>query len=295
MLLLDPHADKSLLTASAMTPLLKDIVDALKPFTHLYRNLPFLDAERFIRFAAHIKREIQLMQPPAAAGPPLMLPTYIHEFLRDILAFSDLETFQCWTALRHIIWASDRDKKESELSVVEAALFEKFGSNSLRAEERLGEYSDFSLILCQLKYPLITAAKTFYPPSFDCVQCGARLKKHSRYPVIFHSLRNGASLAYASSLYCDRASHPSLAWCLLLTRGVADCKIRHYHNYYTTNDRRFYYSRDVCGLAVPDVIQFEEHKFIEAELCELFTNLMVFASPQIVVSDAQGSPQARRR
>jgi len=123
----------------AMMLLLKDIVDALEPFTHVYQHLPFLDIERFVRFAAHIKREIQLTQPPAAAGPPLILPTYIHEFLRDIMAFSALQTFQCWAALRRIIWASDRDGRELQLSVAEAALFEKVGSNSLRAEERLGE------------------------------------------------------------------------------------------------------------------------------------------------------------
>jgi hypothetical protein len=64
MSLLNLLGDGSLLlTVPAMTPLLKDIVDALKPFTHLYQNLPFLDAERFIRFAAHVKRKIQLTQP----------------------------------------------------------------------------------------------------------------------------------------------------------------------------------------------------------------------------------------
>jgi CxC5 like cysteine cluster associated with KDZ transposases len=56
-----------------------------------------------------------------------------------------------------------------------------------------------------------------------------------------------------------------------------DCKIRHYHNFYTVDKRRIYYPRSLCGSAVPNYIHYEEHKFIEAKLCELFTNLMVFA------------------
>lgn len=54
---------------------------------------------------------------------------------------------------------------------------------------------------------------------------------------------------------------------------MADCRIRHYHNYYVANEQRVYYT----NTPVPEAIQFEQHRFIDAELCELFANLMVFA------------------
>ena len=129
--------------------LLKDVTNALKTFPDLYDRLPFLDAERFVWFTAHIKREIQLTQPSTAFGPPLQLPIYVHKFLCDLLGFNDLESFQCWSALKHIIWARDPNGKESELSAEEAAHFEKLGSRSLRMEERLGECTGFLLLtLC---------------------------------------------------------------------------------------------------------------------------------------------------
>ena len=63
--------------------LLKEITETLEPYPDLHDSLPFLDAERFIRFAVRVKREIQLNQPATPTGPPLRLPIYIHEFLRD--------------------------------------------------------------------------------------------------------------------------------------------------------------------------------------------------------------------
>lgn len=116
--------------------LLKEITEALEPFPDLHDCLPFLDAERFIRFAVRVKREIQLNQPATATGPPLRLPIYIHEFLRDVLAFQDLDTLQCWSAFRHIIWRPDLT---AQLSLSEAALFERIGSRRSRADEQIGE------------------------------------------------------------------------------------------------------------------------------------------------------------
>ena len=129
--------------------LLKDVTNALKTFPDLYNRLPFLDAERFVRFAAHIKRKIQLTQPSTAFGPLLRLLIYVHEFLCDLLGFNDLESFQCWSALKHIIWACDPNGKEFELSAEETVCFEKLGSRSLHVEERLGECIVFLLLtLC---------------------------------------------------------------------------------------------------------------------------------------------------
>ena len=116
--------------------LLKEIIKALEPYPDLHDSLPFLDAERFIRFAVRVKREIRLNQPMTAAGPPLRLPIYIHEFLRDVLTFQDLDTFQCWSAFQHIIW---RSKLTADLSLSEAALFDRIGSRKSRANEQIGE------------------------------------------------------------------------------------------------------------------------------------------------------------
>lgn len=117
---------------------LKEIVDALKPYPDLYHNLHFDVAERFVRFAGHVKREIQLSQSLRASGPPLTLPIYILDFLRDLLTLNSLETAQCWSALKHIVWSRDPEGRESELSKEEVELFEQIGSWPHRVEEKLG-------------------------------------------------------------------------------------------------------------------------------------------------------------
>lgn len=118
--------------------LLKDIVDALLVYPELYQTVPFLEIDKFVRFAKHFKHEIQLNQGENLAGAPLRLPLYLHDFLRDLLAFNDVETLQCWSALRHVIWNEDHDML-AELSIDEAALFQRFGGQSDQAQERLGE------------------------------------------------------------------------------------------------------------------------------------------------------------
>ena len=129
------HLCYSKTTIASTMVLLKEITKALEPYPDLHDSLPFLDAERFIRFAVQVKREIQLNQPATATGPPLHLPIYIHEFLRDVLTFQDLDTLQCWSAFQHIIWCSELT---ADLSISEAALFER--SRSSWANEQIGEW-----------------------------------------------------------------------------------------------------------------------------------------------------------
>ncbi|KAL0566230.1 hypothetical protein V5O48_015786 [Marasmius crinis-equi] len=95
----------------------------------------------------------------------------------------------------------------------------------------------------------------YYPPSFSCVQCGRNLQKMSRIEVVLFSL-HGACTTYSMSLRCP---------C---------CPIRYYPQYYVDKEtsRRHYYSTDI-----PDIIQFEQHAYIEAHLCELMTMWMLFA------------------
>ena len=117
---------------------LKEIFDALKPYPDLYHNLHFDVAEHFVQFAGHVKRKIQLSHSSRASGPPLTLPIYILDFLRDLLALNSLETAQCWSALKHIVWSRDPEGRESELSKEEVELFERIGSRPHRVEEKIG-------------------------------------------------------------------------------------------------------------------------------------------------------------
>ncbi|KAG7100133.1 hypothetical protein E1B28_001913 [Marasmius oreades] len=95
----------------------------------------------------------------------------------------------------------------------------------------------------------------YYPPCFSCLKCGRILHKISRVEVVLFTIQ-GTKTAYSTSLRC-----PS-------------CPIRFYPQYYIDKKeaRRHYYST-----AVPDVIQLEQHAYIETALCELMTMWMLFA------------------
>ncbi|KAJ8482514.1 hypothetical protein ONZ45_g14924 [Pleurotus djamor] len=100
------------------------------------------------------------------------------------------------------------------------------------------------------------ASRMFYPPVSACTQCAKpfRYSTISRYRVTHFSLRHGSRDAYTTSFSCSK------------------CAIRFYPNYYIEKKTRFYYTS-----SVPSVIQIEDHAFVSAELCELFTHCMLFA------------------
>ncbi|KAF7979107.1 hypothetical protein HWV62_43638 [Athelia sp. TMB] len=205
--------------------LLKDITDALSHYPDLYASVPFLQIDRFVRITRRLKRELQIIRPATAdsATPPHRLPQYIHKFLQDALSWTDVETMQCWSALKAIVWSDEHGGNPAHA----------------RKQEQL-------------------AAVMFYPPTLECSNCGGRLTELRRYPVVFHSASHGPSPALTSSLGCTR------------------CSIRYYHNYYVQKGLRIYYHAP-SGFKVPNVIQIEEHIFIEAKLCEQFTLSMLFA------------------
>lgn len=72
------------------------------------------------------------------SGLPLTLPIYILDFLQDLLALNSLETAQCWSALKHIVWSQDLEGRESELSKEEVELFKQIKSQPHCIEEKLG-------------------------------------------------------------------------------------------------------------------------------------------------------------
>lgn len=108
--------------------LLKDIVDQLHVFPDLYLSVPLQKLNDFIRYARHLKPEIQLNQPFKVFVPPLRLPQYIHEFLRDILALDDLEMLQCWMALKSVVWdTSSANMINCDFTPAEMAAFQECG------------------------------------------------------------------------------------------------------------------------------------------------------------------------
>lgn len=56
------------------------------------------------------------------------------------------------------------------------------------------------------------------------------------------------------------------------TNCVPACEIRHYPNYYVHEGFRQFYTSDI-----PKAIQIEDHAYVEPEVCELYTSLMLLA------------------
>lgn len=120
----------------------KDITDALANYPDLYSTVPYPQIDRFIRFGQRLKREIQSVLPPTADlnQPPHRLPQYVHEFFRNALAFTDLETMQCWSALKDVVWSENGEHAE-ELNADDTLLFQLHGASPvMHKQERLGEY-----------------------------------------------------------------------------------------------------------------------------------------------------------
>lgn len=125
--------------------LLKDITDALIHYPDLYSSVPFLQIDRFVRVTRRLKHELQIIRPATAdsATPPHRLPQYVHEFLRDALSWTDLETMQCWSALKAIVWSDEHGPNE-ELTPDDIALFQLYGNPAhARKQEQLGEWLVF--------------------------------------------------------------------------------------------------------------------------------------------------------
>ncbi|KAI0037404.1 hypothetical protein FA95DRAFT_1452946, partial [Auriscalpium vulgare] len=198
---------------------LSSLHERISAYPDLSSRLTFTDLDRFVRVCRHFKAEIQLNMKADRSCPPSRLPLYLHNFIRNVLGFDDMTMFQCWVALRDLVWLDG----PSNLLHDEIASVHRHGDTM------------------------------FYPPTFDCTRCSSPLRDVSRFPAVYYSRDSGARAAYSTSLHCK------------------SCKIRYYHNYFVEDQVRCYYGD------LPAVIHFEEHAFVEARLCELFTLLMLFA------------------
>jgi hypothetical protein len=125
-----------------MVVLLKSIVDALVQYPDLYSAILILQIEKFVRFTRQLKREIQIHLPWDTVDsdtPSFRLPQCVHDFLQNVLVFTDLETMQCWSALKEIIWSESLGASD-ELTTEEAGLFQLHGLKAtLPQNERIGE------------------------------------------------------------------------------------------------------------------------------------------------------------
>ncbi|KAF9538564.1 hypothetical protein CPC08DRAFT_824622 [Agrocybe pediades] len=199
------------------------------------------EVDLFIRLCVHFRREIKLHVPPESDRPPYKLPPYLHEFLVGVLRIDSPLVEALWKGLQDAVWEWPVD--QIRLTDEETSRINLVGAAIPKADERLAE--------CM-----------FYPPIEACLVCDSKLSSKSysksRVCVRFYSTTGRGGLnavkGYSTSFKCR------------------DCKIRYYHNYYTDDNIRIFYSPEI-----PRVVQIEDHAFVETELCELFTSLMLFA------------------
>lgn len=116
----------------------------------------------------------------------------------------------------------------------------------------------------------------FYPPVSVCLKCSQALKGISRIPITLFTTNGiggfNARKGFSTSLKCNgEFLIPKNPFHNFTFFNLA-CKVRFYHNYYVADTNRYFYNSDV-----PSYIQLEDHTYIQSELCELFTSLMLFA------------------
>ncbi|KAF8196056.1 hypothetical protein BJ912DRAFT_125465 [Pholiota molesta] len=145
------------------------------------------------------------------------------------------------SALTQSLWRSLKDIiwtcNQTNLTEQEMQQVDRMGTKAVQRNEHL-------------------ASAMFYPPVDRCRECDGDLKSLSRIPIRYYTATGSglnAREGYSSSFKCQ------------------DCKIRYYHNYYSQNGIRHFYDS-----YLPRAIQIEDHAYIETELCELFTSLMLF-------------------
>jgi hypothetical protein len=128
-----------------------------------------------------------------------------------------------------------------------------------------------------------------FPPTRVCLDPECRQSLHSDsslsrdrelgeakdHRITVFTLELGAMPGYSTSLYCrSKFYFINSAGCVLIPL-ISDCYTRYYPNYYVhekATTRTYYLQPDI-----PEFIQSAEHFYTGADLCELFTNMMVTA------------------
>ncbi|KAF7324005.1 hypothetical protein MKEN_00622500 [Mycena kentingensis (nom. inval.)] len=183
---------------------------------------------QFVRMAARLKDAIITAQPPSAnpEAPPDHLPPKFESFLGSAIGIPSDYVQGCWAAFSGLAWDYKGEK-----------------------EDRKGFRSGMDAYI---------AAKMLFPPTHRCTTAGCTNTKLLRAKseatgVVIYTLADGACVAFAHRLSCDK------------------CSTRYYPNYSVLDKTRTYYDD------IPDAIQVAEHHYVERGVLDLFINLMLIS------------------
>ena len=97
------------------------------------------------------------------------------------------------------------------------------------------------------------------------------LGEPSMHPITIFTRELGAVPAYSTSKYCQSKFESVHFFCYVLKSLIIECNTRYYPNYYVHSaaTTRTYYMNP------PTLIQSSQHFYMAADLCELFTTMMV--------------------
>jgi hypothetical protein len=120
--------------------LLRDLL-AAHTSSRLLNSVSLSEIDQFLRFACSVKQEILLHVPHISGGdsgsvPPYRLPQYIHDFLQNLMQWTDAEVIEAWSIFRFTVWD---EEQAPHLSAEEISLFDYHGAVVARSDERLGK------------------------------------------------------------------------------------------------------------------------------------------------------------
>ncbi|KAJ3506217.1 hypothetical protein NMY22_g17324 [Coprinellus aureogranulatus] len=219
----------------------------------------------FVELTYLLKPQIALSQSFYFSIPPSALPEAVHAFLQATLSPIQAEAIDLlWTVFSRVIWDWEwNEAVQQELGHKHISRFLTFGG-----DKGIGKLAR----LHRGRYSRKSSHPAFYyicPPTRTCLDpaCTTKRKSHNAVPrrrelsdpksmrVSVFSHEFGAIPGIAVSLYC---------------RG---CKTTYRHNYYVHEkaSKRTYYVEQ------PRFIQSAMHTFIDRQVCEMFSSMMVHA------------------
>ncbi|KAJ7825864.1 hypothetical protein B0H13DRAFT_1657729 [Mycena leptocephala] len=229
----------------------RHICDALAQSPELSRAFSHSSVVKYIELVALLRATpvLNYLQPSHQISvPPPTLPVRVHEFLKDCFDLPDETAKLAWEAFRVLAWAFEPTAEEqSAHRIKHVKLFLEYGLS-----REIGP-------------------RLFCPPTRVCLDPRCAQSLHSdpsvlrdrelgeprSHPITVFSLDLGAVPGYSTSCYCR------------------NCHTRYYPNFYVHDSAtiRTFYLLD----AMPEFIHTSEHFYTTADLCELFSNMMMTA------------------
>jgi len=104
---------------------IQQVYDLLSQHLGLSDSLSMVDAMRFIRLTAALKKTIvHTAGSDCELHPPASLPDIVREFLKNAMQMNEDQVNGCWEALQGIAWDYSVDEHSSN---ADAQLFYKYG------------------------------------------------------------------------------------------------------------------------------------------------------------------------